>query len=101
MTRNLVYFYFRTIEIAQITLLSSIKIIEEIESPNIHLLVVSKSGFRLYFSNGTITSSNTRPYTLQLVHIRLPPGYNRVIGESKPNNVQHVLYNRGIVLFYY
>ncbi|XP_027852690.1 nuclear pore complex protein Nup155-like [Aphis gossypii] len=88
----------RTIEIAQMTLLSSIKIIEETESPNIHLLVVSKSGFRLYFSTGAITSSNTRPYTLQLVHIRLPPGYNRVIGESKPSSVQHVLYNRGTII---
>ncbi|CAI6369245.1 unnamed protein product [Macrosiphum euphorbiae] len=88
----------RTIEIAQMTILSSIKIVEETESPNIHLLVVSKSGFRLYFSTGAITSSNTRPYTLQLVHIRLPPGYNRVIGESKPSSVQHVLYNRGTII---
>ncbi|XP_060869105.1 nuclear pore complex protein Nup155-like isoform X2 [Metopolophium dirhodum] len=88
----------RTIEIAQMTTLSSIKIIEEIESPDIHLLVVSKSGFRLYFSTGAITSRNTRPYTLQLVHIRLPPGYNRVIGESKPSSVQHVLYNRGTII---
>lgn len=77
------------------TTLSSIKVIEETESPNIHLLVVSKSGFRLYFSTGAISSSSIRPYTLQLVHIRLPPGYNRVIGESKPSNVLHVLYNRG------
>ncbi|KAF0760027.1 nuclear pore complex protein Nup155-like [Aphis craccivora] len=88
----------RTIEIAQITILSSIKIIEETESPNVHLLVVSKSGFRLYFSTGAISSSNTRPFTLQLVHIRLPPGYNRVIGESKPSSVQHVLYNRGTII---
>lgn len=78
------------------TMLSSIKVIEETESPNIHLMVVSKSGFRLYFSTGAINASNTRPYTLQLVHIRLPPGYNRVMGESKPSSVQHVLYNRGI-----
>ncbi|KAL5232826.1 hypothetical protein ACI65C_000236 [Semiaphis heraclei] len=88
----------RTIEIAQMTILSSIKIVEETESPNIHVLVISKSGFRLYFSTGAITSSNTRPYTLQLVHIRLPPGYNRVIGESKPSSVQHVLYNRGTII---
>ncbi|XP_015372250.1 PREDICTED: nuclear pore complex protein Nup155-like [Diuraphis noxia] len=88
----------RTIEIAQMTILSCIKIVEETESPNIHVLVVSKSGFRLYFSTGAITSSNTRPYTLQLVHIRLPPGYNRVIGESKPSSVQHVLYNRGTII---
>jgi len=87
-------------EIAQITILSSINIIEEIESPDIHLLAVSKFGFRLYFSTGAITSRNTRSYTLQLVHIRFPPGYNRVIGESKPSSVQHVLYNRGIILFY-
>lgn len=78
------------------TVLSSIKVIEETESLNIHLMVVSKSGFRLYFSTGAVSTSNTRPYTLQLVHIRLPPGYNRVIGESKPSSVQHVLYNRGI-----
>lgn len=78
------------------TLLSSIKIIEETESTSIHLMVVSKSGFRLYFSTGAVGSSNTRPYTLQLIHIRLPPGYNRVIGEFKPSCVQHVLYNRGI-----
>lgn len=81
------------------TVLSSIKVIEETESSNIHLMAVSKSGFRLYFSTGAINSSNIRPYTLQLVHIRLPPGYNRVIGESKPSNVQHVLYNRGIYIF--
>jgi len=79
------------------TILNSIKVIEETESPNIHLMVVSKSGFRLYFSTGAFISSGTRPYTLQLVHIRLPPGYNRVVGESKPSSVQHVLYNRGII----
>lgn len=83
------------------TILSSIKVIEETESPNIHLMVVSKSGFRLYFSTGAVISNHTRPYTLQLVHIRLPPGYNRVIGESKPSSVRHVLYNRGIILFQY
>jgi nuclear pore complex protein Nup155 len=84
-------------EIAQMTILSSIKIIEETESSNIHLMVVSKSGFRLYFTTGVIISNNTRPYTLQLLHIRLPPGYNRVVGESKPSSVQHVMYNRGIL----
>lgn len=83
------------------TVLSSIKVIEETDSSNIHLMVVSKSGFRLYFSTGAMSSNNTRPYTLQLVHIRLPPGYNRVIGESKPSSVQHVLYNRGNILFYF
>lgn len=83
------------------TLLSSIKIIEETESTNIHLMAVSKSGFRLYFSTGVVSSTNTRPYTLQLVHIRLPPGYNRVIGESKPSSVQHVLYNRGMYYLFY
>lgn len=75
------------------TTLSSIKVIEETESSNIHFMVVSKFGFRLYFSNGI--TSTTRPYTLQLIHIRLPPGYNRSIGEPKPSSVQHVLYNRG------
>lgn len=84
-------------ELGQITILSSIKIVEEIESSNIHLMVVSKSGFRLYFTTGAIISNNTRPYTLQLLHIRLPPGYNRVVGESKPSSVQHVMYNRGII----
>ncbi|XP_050420634.1 nuclear pore complex protein Nup155 isoform X2 [Adelges cooleyi] len=86
----------RTLEVAQMTTLSSIKVVEETESSNIHFMVVSKFGFRLYFSNG-ITSS-TRPYTLQLIHIRLPPGYNRSIGEPKPSSVQHVLYNRGTIL---
>ncbi|XP_050544932.1 nuclear pore complex protein Nup155 isoform X2 [Daktulosphaira vitifoliae] len=86
----------RTLEVAQVTTLSSIKVIEETESSNIHLMAVSKFGFRLYFSTG-ITSS-TRPFTLQLLHIRLPPGYNRSIGEPKPSSVQHVLYNRGTVL---
>lgn len=85
-------------EVSQMTSLRSIQIIEETESPNIHLMVVSKSGFRLYFSTGAISSSHIRPYTLQLVHIRLPPGYNRVIGETKPSSVQHVLYNRGIII---
>lgn len=89
------FFFFRTMEVHQIIALSSIQIVEETESSNIHLMVVSKFGFRLYFSTGVISSSHTRPYTLQLVHIRLPPGYNRAIGESKPSSVQHVLYNRG------
>lgn len=80
------------------TTLTSIKVIEETESPNINLMAVSKAGFRLYFLTGTLISNNTRPYTLQLVHIRLPPGYYRPIGESKPSSVQHVLYNRGMNL---
>lgn len=82
-------------ELTQITTLSSIQVIQETESSSIHFMAVSKFGFRLYYSTGTISSSHTRPYTLQLVHIRLPPGYNRAIGESKPSSVQLVLYNRG------
>lgn len=85
-------------EVSQMTLLTTIKIIEETESPDIHLMAVSKSGFRSYFATGALSSTNTRPYTLQLKHIRLPPGYNKVIGESKPSSVQHVLYNRGNIL---
>lgn len=83
-------------EVAQMTTPSSIKVIEETESLDIHLMVVSKSGFRSYFSTGALSSKKTRPYTLQLKHIRLPPEYNKVIGKPKPNCVQHVLYNRGM-----
>ena len=49
----------------------------------IHLVALTASGIRLYFTAG----SSLRPTTIQLAHIRLPPGFTSSTVEIKPRKV--------------
>lgn len=81
------------------------------DSANLHLIAITQSGVRLYFSTinvldnvvyppGTPTSSPmtyevVRPQSLYLLHVRLPPGYATV---GKPKNIHSAYYCNGTLL---
>nr|XP_023029758.1 nuclear pore complex protein Nup155 [Leptinotarsa decemlineata] len=56
----------------------SISAIESFESANLNLVAVSQTGIRFYMSVVSLSNflPNQRPYTLTLVHVRMPPGYS-------------------------
>ncbi|RZC41057.1 nuclear pore complex protein Nup155 [Asbolus verrucosus] len=56
----------------------SISAVEASESHQIYLIAVTQTGVRFYMTTHTLVNvpSNQRPYTLFLLHVRLPPGYS-------------------------
>lgn len=73
-----------------------ISAVEANESKHVHLVAVTQSGVRLYFSTNGGFGEN-RPYTLSLLHVRLPPGFtaNTV---TRPCNVHMAFYSKGFML---
>lgn len=51
---------------------------EASESHNVYLVAVSQTGVRFYLTTHAVANIPTgqRPYTLYLLHVRLPPGYS-------------------------
>ena len=83
--------------------LVSIAAVESSESTNVHLVAVTSSGVRLYFTALGYRSlleatPSTRPQTLTLAHVRLPPGYAANAAPQRPNQVHSALYSRGVLL---
>ncbi|EEZ97868.2 nuclear pore complex protein Nup154 [Tribolium castaneum] len=56
----------------------SISAVEASESHQIYLVAVTQTGVRFYLTTHTLVNvpPNQRPYTLYLLHVRLPPGYS-------------------------
>ncbi|CAH0559339.1 unnamed protein product [Brassicogethes aeneus] len=56
----------------------SISAVEACDSANVNLVAVSQTGVRFYMSVVSLSNQlpNQRPYTLALLHVRLPPGYS-------------------------
>lgn len=69
----------------------SISPIDLTESSVVHLVAITQSGVRLYFSTHrqtrTMLQQAGRPYTLELAHVRLPPGYTGNLSIPRPVNV--------------
>lgn len=78
--------------------LVSVCAIEADESPHLNLVAVTQTGVRLYFTAGSITNVTYRPYTLQLVHVRLPPGFAANAPSSRPTKVHMAHYKQGNLL---
>ncbi|KAK2140069.1 hypothetical protein LSH36_1494g00009 [Paralvinella palmiformis] len=68
------------------------------ESVNIHLVAVTHTGMRLYFTTVPLGNTRGRPYTLSLVHTRLPPGYSARAPPQRPSNVHTALYTKGTLM---
>ncbi|XP_060525435.1 nuclear pore complex protein Nup155 isoform X2 [Cylas formicarius] len=68
----------KTIDSQNFRPIISISPIEASESGNINLVAVTQSGMRFYLSVVGLSNQqpNQRPYTLTLIHVRLPPGYS-------------------------
>lgn len=56
----------------------SISAVEASDSIYINLVAVTQTGVRFYLTTVSLSNllPNQRPYTLTLVHVRLPPGYS-------------------------
>ncbi|CAH1175574.1 unnamed protein product [Phaedon cochleariae] len=78
----------------------SISALESSESVNLNLVAVSQTGVRFYLSVVSLTNfqPNQRPYTLTLVHVRLPPGYSaNIVVRPRAVHVSHYR-DRNLVL---
>ncbi|XP_007447977.1 PREDICTED: nuclear pore complex protein Nup155 isoform X2 [Lipotes vexillifer] len=88
----------RTIDRSVFKPIVQIAVIENSESLDCQLLAVTHAGVRLYFSTCPFRQPWTRPNTLTLVHIRLPPGFSASSTVEKPSKVHKALYSKGILL---
>ncbi|GFS70486.1 nuclear pore complex protein Nup155 [Nephila pilipes] len=67
------------------------------ESKFAHLVAITQSGVRLYFTTNGGFGDN-RPYTLALLHVRLPPGFTANADVQRPLNVHMAYYKKGFTL---
>lgn len=61
---------------------------------------VTQTGARLYFTTGCVSRA-VRPYTLNLLHVRLPPGYAANAPSHRPAKVHMATYNKGKAIALY
>lgn len=73
----------------------------ESESVHLNLVVVAATGTRFYFSCTSVTNPSSRPQGLQLIHVRLPPGYAANAPVMRPRKVQMAYYRKGIIFFFF
>uniref|UniRef100_A0A336MUH0 CSON006340 protein n=1 Tax=Culicoides sonorensis TaxID=179676 RepID=A0A336MUH0_CULSO len=76
--------------------------------PNLHLLGITHSGVRFYFSTTAINvnltqpqhhqTEQSRPQGLYLLHVRLPPGYTPNTTVGKPKQVHSAFFKDGSLL---
>ncbi|XP_012285460.1 nuclear pore complex protein Nup155 [Orussus abietinus] len=78
--------------------LVSISAIAEDESAHLNLVAVAATGSRFYLSCSAVTSPSRRPQCLQLIHVRLPPGYAGNAPVMRPRKVQMAYYRKGTVI---
>ncbi|XP_063962394.1 nuclear pore complex protein Nup155-like [Lytechinus pictus] len=91
----------KTIDRSHFKQLVHIAAVTSHESSYIHLVGVTHSGIRLYFSTtrgqyGDV--SKQRPSTLSLVHVRLPPGFTANMSSVRPSNVHVAYYSKGCLM---
>jgi len=78
----------RTIDTCNFKPIVGIKALTRSESDIVHLVAVTQAGVRLYFS----ACGGVRPTSLDLVHVRLPPGFTPSSAMQRPNSVSNVYY---------
>lgn len=88
-------YFFRTLDSNNFRPLVSISAIAESESIHLNLVAVAATGTRFYLSCSSITNPSSRPHCLQLIHVRLPPGYAANAPVSRPRKVQMAHYRKG------
>ncbi|XP_034956535.1 nuclear pore complex protein Nup155 [Zootoca vivipara] len=88
----------RTIDRSVFKPIIQIAVIENSESIDCQLLAITHAGVRMYFSTCPFKHPFSRPSTLTLVHIRLPPGFSAASNVEKPSKVHQALYSKGVLL---
>ncbi|XP_046432876.1 nuclear pore complex protein Nup155 [Neodiprion virginianus] len=78
--------------------LVSISALAESESIHLNLVAVAATGTRFYLTCSSIANPSSRPHCLQLIHVRLPPGYAANAPISRPRKVQMAHYRKGTLL---
>lgn len=78
----------RTIDTTNFKPIVGITALNKAECPNTHLIAVTENGVRLYFS----ASSTDRPTSLDLIHVRLPPGFTPSSAIQRPKLVGNIHY---------
>lgn len=76
----------RTIETTNFKPIVGIQKLTKSESDTINLVAVTQTGVRLYFS----TNGYDRPSSLDLVHVRLPPGFTPSSIMQRPNSISNI-----------
>lgn len=78
--------------------LVSISAISESESVHLNVVAVAATGTRFYFTCSSITNPGPRPQCLQLIHVRLPPGYAANAPVMRPRKAQVAHYRKGTLI---
>ncbi|XP_042202549.1 nuclear pore complex protein Nup155, partial [Callorhinchus milii] len=84
----------RTIDRSVFKPIVHISVIERSESVHCHLLAITHSGVRLYFTTSPFRPQPQAASVLLLVHVRLPPGFSASAIAHRPGNVHKALYTR-------
>ncbi|XP_062607131.1 nuclear pore complex protein Nup155-like [Saccostrea cucullata] len=88
----------RTVERSNFKPIVHISALTKSESTNIHLVAITKTGVRLYFTTNPFGNNKGRPSMLTLVHVRLPPGFSASTVVHKPQNVHMAYHKKGTLL---
>lgn len=98
----------KTVEAAVFKPVTALCPLTDDDCPNLHLLAISHSGVRFYFSTAShslaqtqmqhLQSEQGRPNGLYLMHVRLPPGYTPNTTVGKPKQVHSAFYKDGSLL---
>lgn len=68
------------------------------DSSCVHLVAITQTGVRLYFTTSSLNNPYGEPYTLKLVHVRMPPGFAPSLSSQKPDNIHAAYYRQGTCL---
>lgn len=68
------------------------------ESQIVHLVAITHSGARLYFTTTAVDRFEDRPSKLYLIHVRMPPGYAPSARPERPFMVHAAYYRQGTAL---
>ncbi|XP_066922124.1 nuclear pore complex protein Nup155-like [Clytia hemisphaerica] len=63
-----------------------------------HLVGITQTGVRLYFTTTSFNNPYGEPYLIKLIHIRMPPGYAPSLSSQKPGNIHAAFYRKGLCL---
>ncbi|XP_013406007.1 nuclear pore complex protein Nup155 [Lingula anatina] len=88
----------RTIDRSNFKPIIHIAAVTRNESTNVHLIAVTHTGVRLYFTTCYFGETRSRPSMLSLLHVRLPPGFSAISTQQRPTNSHMAHYKRGTLL---
>ncbi|KAL4235731.1 hypothetical protein ACF0H5_004123 [Mactra antiquata] len=88
----------RTIDRSNFKPIVHISPITKAESGNMHLVAITETGVRMYFTTNPFGTQKGRPKMLTLVHVRLPPGFLTTAAPQRPNNVHMAYYKQGCMI---